>query len=1210
MRTLSLNSRMWRLGLLASLLGSTGAVVSASYAETVQNTCYAPDGLTEIACLQSNSNVVVDSENYANTERASGAPGAGFEETGFSLSIEGETVAGAQAPSVPQRAQDRALERADVQVKFDGLQIIPRLNVSTDDLRASYKAGQSVTFRSSTNYPAWISRAEVVVIDRASRTARAVAKLPVNPNGQVNWVMPADGSGEYAYVLRVYDAKGRFNETAQLELNRTGDAFATHSTTSEGLSAQGEVLAAGEGEDRTAVSNIPLYGGSVTASGENVRPGSVVTVMGERAVVDRNGRFVIQRILPPGTHSVPVQVRTGGQTVTNVTRSVDIPDSEWFYVAIADVTLSKKIEDELDGTIAEEDDIEADGRLAFYAKGRIKGRTLITASADTGEGELSDIFRRLDEKDPRQVLRRLDPEDTYLVYGDDSSAYDDTPSSGRFYIRVERDRMLALWGDFDADITSGQLVNNSRRLYGGKLEYKSLDTTPRGDARIDATVYAARPDTRLQRDVLQGTGGSAYFLSRQDINFASESLQIEFKDRDTGRVIERQALIAGRDYSIDYLQGVIILTNPLNSSRATGELVTENPIGDTIVELVVDYEFTPGLGDVDGSSAGGSVEAWVSDDLSFKLTGINDETDRSEVELLAATARYHFGKNSWVEGEVARSKGAGLGSNLSTDGGLTFNLVRDGDNDSEGSAYRIETYLDFEDLGGSREGDINIYVERRSAGFSTLTRTFDADETIAGFYGTYSVNDRLDLRVAGESLERSSGERDREAAIELAYKATNTVTVEGGLAYSDQDGLASLDEVGTRTDLGLRLTYAPNEDNSYYIFGQATLNATQTRRNNDRIGVGASLRLSEKVTVEGEVSEGTLGFGALAKVIYQPTADNQVYLGYTLDPSRTIAGSSLTGRDKGVVVAGAKYRFNDKVAAFAENTYDLFGDRKSITEAYGVTYTPNARWTYTGGFEVGEISDPNGEDFDRDAISLGVSYDDDDNLQASLKLEYRTENGEGTARDRDTWLVSGGLEYKYTEEWRLLTTVDALVSDSDESAFRDGRYVELSFGAAYRPILNEKINALFKLTYLDDQPGENQVNANDVDNGAAQRSVILSADVLYDWNEKLTFGAKYGYRKGEVAPRGTNDFTDSTAHLLVLGADWHVVHKWDVFGEVRQLYTEETGTRESGALAGVYRHVGNNAKLGVGYEWGSVSDDVSDIDYNNSGVFLNLIAKF
>jgi len=156
--------------------------------------------------------------------------------------------------------------------------------------------------------------------------------------------------------------------------------------------------------------------------------------------------------------------------------------------------------------------------------------------------------------------------------------------------------------------------------------------------------------------------------------------------------------------------------------------------------------------------------------------------------------------------------------------------VRDGDNDSAGNAYRLETYVDFEDLGSTRKGDINIYVERRAAGFSTLTSTFDADETIAGAFSTVNLSDRLDLRLAAETLERSTGERDREAALELAYQLNEAVTVEGGLAYSNQSGFAALDEDGTRTDLGLRLTYAPNEDRSYYIFGQAAVQNTQNRR--------------------------------------------------------------------------------------------------------------------------------------------------------------------------------------------------------------------------------------------------------------------------------------------------------------------------------------------------------------------------------------------
>jgi len=383
------NRRSRSLG--AILLGST-MLVPVSASPQQQNTCYASDGVTEVSCFQSNSPEAIRMPTGENTEFTRDTAGAGFDEIGFSLSIEEETIAGAQKPSVPERVQDRALAAADIQVNFDGLEIIPRLNVSTTDLRASYQAGQTLTFRSSTNYPNWISRAEVVVIDRASRVGRTVAAVPVAPNGQASWTMPADGSGQYAYVLRVYDAKGRYNETAQLELNRTGDAFETHGTTG------GPVIAAGEGEDRTAISNIPLYGGSVTASGENVVPGSVVSVMGERAVVDANGRFVIQRILPPGVHLVDVEVTANGRKVTDIGRTVDIPENDFFYVAIADLTISKKLEDELEGTIAEEDEVDVDGRVAFYLKGRVKGRTLITASADTGDGDIEDIFSRLDER--------------------------------------------------------------------------------------------------------------------------------------------------------------------------------------------------------------------------------------------------------------------------------------------------------------------------------------------------------------------------------------------------------------------------------------------------------------------------------------------------------------------------------------------------------------------------------------------------------------------------------------------------------------------------------------------------------------------------------------------------------------------------------------------------------------------------------------------
>ena len=68
--------------------------------------------------------------------------------------------------------------------------------------------------------------------------------------------------------------------------------------------------------------------------------------------------------------------------------------------------------------------------------------------------------------------------------------------------------------------------------------------------------------------------------------------------------------------------------------------------------------------------------------------------------------------------------------------------------------------------------------------------------------------------------------------------------------------------------------------------------------------------------------------------------------------------------------------------------------------------------------------------------------------------------------------------------------------------------------------------------------------------------------------------------------------------------------KWDVLGEMRMLYTEQSDITETGALLAVYRHAGNNAKIGLGYEWGKVSDDPAKINYVGQGIFLNLISKF
>jgi len=175
-----------------------------------------------------------------NTEVASGGS---FGATGFAISIDNTPVAGAQPPRNPQRAADIANDMAEVDVRFDGLDTRRLLNVMTSDGKTSYRAGETVTFRASSNYPAFIRRAEVQIRDRSQIGAPVVATVPIDANCVASFTMPSDGSSDLAYALRVYDAQGRYDQTAPLALSRS--ARTTETT------GAAPFAAAGEGEDRT-----------------------------------------------------------------------------------------------------------------------------------------------------------------------------------------------------------------------------------------------------------------------------------------------------------------------------------------------------------------------------------------------------------------------------------------------------------------------------------------------------------------------------------------------------------------------------------------------------------------------------------------------------------------------------------------------------------------------------------------------------------------------------------------------------------------------------------------------------------------------------------------------------------------------------------------------------------------------------------------------
>ena len=350
----------------------------------------------------------------ANTEPSSGVvAGAG---TGFTITIDGgdtptanDTPAARQSTPSLVREQDIALAEADLFVTFDGLNVRRRLNLAILN-KDPAQPGDQLRVQSQLNYPAFVERAELRLLELAPNgQVRLIEVVPIAPNGTATFRVPSHD--DLAIVHRVYDARGRFDETAPRPLFRGPEAIAVDSDTD---------LAIDEGSSALLRQRIPIFGGAVTVRGENVPNGARVQTLGEDIQPDPSGSFVLQRILPPGDQPVAVEV-TGPGPDTYVERNITIPRNEWFYTATADLTYGWRTGDP---TTASGEPLPSTydfGRLAGYAKGRTSNGWTITASADTGEEELSDLFRGFDEKDLQDSLLRSARENAYPTFGDDSS---------------------------------------------------------------------------------------------------------------------------------------------------------------------------------------------------------------------------------------------------------------------------------------------------------------------------------------------------------------------------------------------------------------------------------------------------------------------------------------------------------------------------------------------------------------------------------------------------------------------------------------------------------------------------------------------------------------------------------------------------------------------------------------------------------------------
>lgn len=1140
------------------------------------------------------------------------------------ITVDGVPIDAPQRNSADiQRCTDVALDQAQIAFRFDDLKAERRLSLSSTPPTST---GEPIRFRMYNNYPHFIDRAEVRIFEQGSSLRdEPIAITELDRNGLAAWTpdpaLARSPLTPLSVVLRVYSDDDQWDETAPQSLwlspNEVGpgplDRF-------EPAITENEALLAGYGESDRSVRHIPIgSASSVQISGDAVPAGHTVWLAGTQIPVNNEGRFAGEVLLPAGLHTVEVAVLDEEGNGELFLRDMELERNDWFFVGLADLTLSADLAggppSSLDGNNGTDLDSWANGRLAFFTNGKWGEDWSLTASADTREGPVEDLFTNFLDKSPRSLFRRLDPDYHMPTFGDESSIEELAPTLGKFYLKLEKGDDHLLWGNFTVRYNDNELALVERGLYGANLRSQSADTTSFGERRFLVDAFASEPGTVASREEFRGTGGSVYFLNRRDLLIGSERLRVEVRDKATGLVREVARLQPELDYDIDYIQGRVLLSEPLSAIADDRLLVRNDGLNGDEVWLVAQYEYTSGFDEIDVLNMGARAHYWFGDFAKFGVTVNQNEASSVDSSLYAADLTLRKSTHSWMKVQASRSEGRVSTSLRSSDGGFEFEpsvdaafLVDDA------YAYRADASIEFSEWIASIRGRLTAYGQHLDAGYSAPGLNTQTDTEQIGATLDLPISEDLELRAKADHIQQKDGLRQTTAEVDIRMQVTEHWDIEAGARHEDRRDdaatIAATQEEGDRTDAIVQLGWTGDGRVEAYAFGQATVHSTGDRDLNHRGGVGGKYRLSDRLSLDGEVSHGDLGPAARAGTDYQHSERTQLYMNYALDNERGYDG--LQAR-RGSLTTGARSRLTDSASVYAENQYQ-HATVVGLTRALGIDYAPTEHWTLGFSWEDGDTRDRRtAAETTRRAAGLRAGFGND-GLQMSSGVEYifaDTERSDGTHSERTTWLFRNNLKWQIDEDGRLLAKFNHAISDSSDGDFFDGGFTEAILGYAYRPVAHDRFFSLMKYTYFYNVPTTDQVGQNGTSAQFLQKSHVFSADMSYDLTDQWKLGAKYAYRLSQVSlDREDPDFFDNDAHLGILRLDWRFAKNWEAMAEGRILALTDLDEHRAGALTAVYRYFGEHMKAGLGYNFTDFSEDLTDLSYDHHGLFFNVVGTF
>lgn len=823
-------------------------------------------------------------------------------------------------------------------------------------------------------------------------------------------------------------------------------------------------------------------------------------------------------------------------------------------------------------------------RGALYLKGKIKGDYLLTLAYDS------------DKDTDRQLFEEVDPNAFYPVYGDASVRGTDAQSSKKLYVRVDRQRSFLLYGDYTTadDNPARSLSQYSRSLAGLKGHYE--------EGAVTVNTFVAEDTLRQVIDEFPARGVSGpYSVSNPNGVTGSEKVEIVVRDRNQpSRILKTTQLARNTDYEFEPFSGEILFRAPVPSFD--DQL---NP-----VSIRVTYEVDQG-----GEKFlvyGADLKLALSERLTLGVAVAKDENPQAPYSVTGANLHLKLSENTELIAEVAHT------SSVVNDPASGYNSNSSANFDGKsgelgGNAARIEIRHSDEQLRA------RAYAARASEDFNNSASGITGGRTEIGASGAYRLTPDLSLNAeylhSQDQLERvitPSETRSQALALGADYRVGEKLTLGAGVRVVKEDasslsaGSSSACSSGTSSSAGYNSGFGISQVGNQSIdpatgelvvcepVSVSTAGATEDL---DRTSVyaRAGYKLTHSLSLSGELQR---ELGSDGSNLYSLGADwrvadkTRLYARY--ERSREFGGAYGLGVGEAAtaLAVGVDTQYMEDGSVYSEYRLRDAAEGQDVQAALGL----RNGWRLAEGLRlltnVERVTASNG---DATALGVGLEYTASERWKASGRLEWRQD------ADNTNHLVTLGLARKLDRDWTLLARDYFNQVDPRSTAGSESRQNRLQVGFAYRPVDNNRFDALG----LVEQRSEYTAGTDGIDRDVNIFSVRANYHPSRPWWLSGRFAHK---RVNEVLLGSIRD--QYSASLLGARLTYDVSNRWSV-GGLFTVLQDTGGARQYAYGVEVGYVLMDNLWATLGYNWRGFSDqDLSGSDYTNRGWVLGLRYKF